>query len=802
MKKDIELLAPVGSQESLYAAVQNGANAVYLGGKLFNARHFASNFDDEQLREAIKYAHLRNVKVYITVNTLVDDSEMNDIIEYIKFLHDIDVDAIIVQDLGFAQLVKKLFPKLELHGSTQMTINNLYGAEFLKEMGFSRVVLARETPIDEIAHISSNTDVDLEAFIHGALCISYSGQCLMSSMIGGRSGNRGMCAQPCRMKYSIMDKNGNLVKDWDKVHALSPKDLNTLDQVEELIENGVVSLKIEGRMKRPEYVATVVNAYRRVIDNGKDTLDLEDKKDVEQIFNRGFTRGLTFGDFGKNFVTPERPDNRGTLLGKVVKADKYKVYIELFEDLDQGDGMEFLLKSGENRGIKAPFAAKKGSTIHLEKPGYIEAGTFVYRTSSTRLLNKARESFINKEIKYKIDMEFYGHVGDLPKLIIKYRDILVEALGEKRVEKSQKVATSLEKVTEQLSKLGDTTYEIDKLTINLDDNAFLPVSTINGLRREAIEILENKLKDYNKREIVSDVDFNNQKQKYFVFSHKSILNNRLTVRVFSKEQFNKLDLNKLDRVYLGFTEGLQESVGSIKEHGKEAYLWTERILYNKDLNKIWDVVKSTKNLDGISVSNLGTLKFFKDRFDIDIHGDIGLNAFNSFTVDYLKSLDLKSLTLSPELNLTQIRQITKNVGGSLEAIVYGYLPVMVMKNCPMALVKGCKDDSECSTCNFAKGYGLKDRMGVTFKMNRVDSMTTIYNSAMLMVLDSIDAIKNAGVDMFRLDFTNEVEGIGKVQKAFYDCINGNMDTNSVKDFIEEFRYDTSITNGHYFRGIL
>ncbi len=802
MKKYVELLAPVGSEESLYAAIHNGANAVYLGGKQFSARYFASNFDNEQLIEAIKYAHLRNVKVYITVNTLVDDGEMSDILDYVKFLYDIDVDALIVQDLGFANIVKSLFPKLELHASTQMTINNLYGAKFLEDNGFSRVVLSRETPIEEIAHISKNTDIELEAFIHGALCVSYSGQCLMSSMIGGRSGNRGMCAQPCRMKYSIMDKKGNLLENWDKIHALSPKELNTLDQVEELIDKGIVSLKIEGRMKRPEYVATVVNAYRKVIDHGKNSLDLEDKKDVEQIFNRGFTKGLTFGDFGKSFITPERPDNRGLLLGKVVRADKYKVYIELKEDLDQGDGLEFLLKSGDHKGIKSPFAAEKGTIIHFEKPGYIEVGTDVYRTSSQILLNKAKESFVNKEIKYEIDMVFYGHIGSLPKLIIKYGDILIENIGEKALEKSQKVAITKEKVAEQLAKLGDTTYEIKNLNIELDDNAFLPVSLINGLRRDAIELLDSELMDAYKREIISDDEYKKRKLTFFNFSNKTPLVNRLSVRVMNKEQFDRLDLDRLDRVYLGFKVGLNESIDLLKEHNKEAYLWTDKILYNKDLNGIKSTIDSVKGLNGISVSNLGSLKFFKDEYDLDIHGDIGLNIFNSATVDYLKSITLKSMTLSPELNLSQIENITKNTGGSLESIVYGYLPVMVMKNCPMALVKGCKNDKECSTCNFAKGYGLKDRMGITFKMDRSEGMTTIYNSVPLMVLDSLESIKKSGVDIFRLDFTNERDNIKNIQRAFYDYINGNMDVNEVREFMKEFKQETFITNGHYFRGIL
>ena len=798
MKKNIELLAPVGSIESLYAAIQNGANAVYLGGKLFNARHYASNFEEEELREAIKYAHLRNVKVYITVNILLDDSEINDAIDYVRFLYEIDVDAIIVQDLGFANLIRKLLPKLDLHGSTQMTIHNLSGTEFLRDMGFSRVVLSRETPISEIKHIGESADIELEAFVHGALCMSYSGQCLMSSMIGGRSGNRGMCAQPCRMKYSIMDADGKLLKDWDKVHALSPKDLNTLDYLDELIDSGITSLKIEGRMKRPEYVATVVNAYRNAIDTG--TSD-DEKRDVEQIFSRGFTKGLTFGDFGNDFVTPDRPDNRGLFLGKVIRVDKYKVYIKLEEDIEQGDGIEFLLMNGQYRGIKIPFDTKKGTTIHLEKPGNIEKDTDVYKTSSQRLLIKAKESYTNSDIKYPIDMQIDIKIGEKPRLLLIYKDKVIDVCGDKAVERSQKISISREKVKEQLSKLGDTTYELNSLQINIEEGSFLPVSVLNQLRRDAVQVLEDRLKIFNSRDILNHKEFNEQKNSYKFVNKEVNLKKRLHIKVGNINQLNKLDLDKVDRVYIGFNSGLGEAVRLLKSHNKEAYYFTDKIMYEKDLKNAEEVVKSVEGLDGISVSNLGTLKYFKDRFDIDIHGDIGLNAFNSYTIDYLKSINISSITLSPELNLSQIRKITDKVGGNLEALAYGYVPVMVMKNCPMALVKGCKNDNNCKSCNFSKGYGLKDRMGVTFKMYRDEGFTTLYNSVPLMVLDSLEAITNAGVDIIRLDFTNEME-IRDLQIVFYNYLNKNIDINQVNRFMEEFKQESFITNGHYFRGIL
>lgn len=803
MKKDIELLAPVGSKEALIAAVQNGANAVYLGGKLFNARRYASNFDNEELIEAVSYAHLRNVKVYVTVNILLDDSEMNDAIDYAKFLHNIDVDAIIVQDLGFASIVSKLLPDLDLHASTQMTINNLEGAKFLKEHGFKRVVLARETPIDEIKRISNNLEIELETFVHGALCMSYSGQCLMSSMIGGRSGNRGTCAQPCRMQYSIVDKNGNLLQNWEKKNFLSPRDLNTLENLDILKESGIISLKIEGRMKRPEYVATIVKNYRKALDKSINSITNDDKKDIEQIFNRGFTKGLPFNDFGRNFMSIERPDNRGILLGKVVRVDKYKVFIELHEDIEQGDGIEFELKNGEHKGLKAPFNARKGTTIHLEKPGFIESGSLVYKTSSQSLLNRAKESYLNESIKYPIDMSISIRVGHKPKLIVNCSDKNVVITLDKLVEKSQKIAITKDKVIEQLSKLGDTIYYLENIDVEIDDNAFMQVSLLNQLRRDAVDKLNSEIKIINNRKIINNKEFEELKSRYFnFFKLENDEQKKLTIKVSNVKQFEKLDLDKLDRVYLGFYDNLQVVVNKIKEYGKEAYLWTDKILYSNDLIKLEQVLKATKNLDGISVSNIGTMNFVKDRFDLDIHTDIGLNAFNSHTVKFLKENNIKSITLSPELNLSQIRNIIKNIGGNLEGIVYGFLPVMITRNCPMAFIKGCIDDKNCKSCNFANGYGLKDRMGVTFNLERKDGYSVIYNSVPLFVLDNLDSISNAGIDMFRLDFTREYNNITALQKMYYYYLKNDIDIYILQDFVKQFKKDNSITSGHYFRGIL
>ncbi|MFZ5647205.1 MAG: peptidase U32 family protein, partial [Bacillota bacterium] len=318
-----ELLAPAGGWEAFTAAVENGADAVYLGGKMFNARQSADNFDNDDLKRAVEYAHLRGVKIYVTVNTLIADGEMEDALEFLFALHNTGADAAIIQDAGLASLARKTIPELQLHASTQMTAHNSPGVMSLLEQGFSRVVLARELSLKEISEIKKTTGADLEVFIHGALCIAYSGQCLLSSMIGGRSGNRGRCAQPCRMQYVLTDGAGSPLVNPAEAgeYLLSPRDLNISAHIPDLISAGINSFKIEGRMKRPEYVATVVRVYRSLIDRALsgDPYFVEEKQesDLAQIFNRDFTTGYFFGGQGRDMMSYKRPNNRGVRLGRV-----------------------------------------------------------------------------------------------------------------------------------------------------------------------------------------------------------------------------------------------------------------------------------------------------------------------------------------------------------------------------------------------------------------------------------------------------------------------------------------------------
>ncbi|HHV38728.1 MAG TPA: U32 family peptidase [Tepidimicrobium sp.] len=805
---NMELLAPAGSMEALFAAVQNGADAVYLGGKLFNARKSAANFDYEDLETAVNYAHLRNVKVYITVNILIDDGEMKEILNYIRYLEKIGIDGIIVQDLGLAYLVKNIFPELDLHASTQMTINNLSGAIFLRNFGFTRVVLARETPLEEIKHIHRNTDIELEGFVHGALCISYSGQCLMSSIIGARSGNRGACAQPCRMPYSFVDYDtgDTSFSKWNRKYLLSPRDLNTLKHIEDIVDSGIISLKIEGRMKRPEYVAAVVKNYRKALDMGYDSLTDEDILEVEQIFNRGFTKGLMLGDFGRSFMAYDRPDNRGILIGKVVKESGKKIYVELFSNVNKGDGIELKTSSGDYIGNVLKFSGCKGEIIEIDGMEDIAIGSSVYRTSSSRLLAKMAGSIRGESIRYPIDMAMDISIGKPAELNIIYGKKTFRVKSDYIVERAKRVSLTKGRVIEQLSKLNYTVYYLKNTSIDIDDNAFMPIGKINELRRKGIKLLDKQRRNSDRQVPISDRLYKERLSKYFKFTpskKKNPYNKGISVSVCRYSQFEKLDLKKLDRVYIGFIDGLGEAAIKAKKLDKEIYLLTGRILYRGELKKLRKELATILDLiDGVSVSNLGTLQFVKDNFTIGVHGDIGLNVFNSFTAKALLESGLDSITLSPELNIKQIEKVCNNSSMVLESIGYGHLPLMITKNCPMALIKNCIDDSDCKLCPYSKGYGLRDRKGIDFYMERNGGVTTIYNSFPLMLLDDIHKIYDSGIDMIRLDFTFEDEGIGELQKIYYDYAHEEVSRDDVIRFISKYRDKNNITKGHYFRGVI
>lgn len=824
MRENVEILAPVGSIDALHAAVENGANSVYLGGKLFSARQNALNFDNEELKAAVEYAHLRNVRVYVTVNILLDNKELNQVVDYIIFLYNIGVDAVIVQDIGLARVIKNLLPDFEIHGSTQMTINNYKGVEFLEELGLDRVVLARELAVDDIKFIKSNTNIGLEGFIHGALCVSYSGQCLMSSIIGGRSGNRGQCAQPCRMPYTIINNsNGEEInEEYTKKYLISPKDLNTIDYLEDIIESGVTALKIEGRMKRPEYVAVIVDAYRKAIDSldqkGVAVNEL-DKKNMARIFNRGFTKGFIMKDEGNRFVSYNKPNNRGIYIGKVIKTDNQYIHILLEDDLHKGDGIEIDYDSDKNPGMSADKIyignkvvdrAFKDDVVKIPKKKSMNMTGDVYKTSDVMLLKSAEESYSKRENENRvpISMAIEISINKPIKLNLWNSEYHVIIESEKLVEKAIKVPLTKEKIKEQMEKLGNTPYELENIEIDLEEGSMVPLSILNSIRREGVEKLSDKRSNvYNRSKVTKD-QLQGKINKLFDYSSNVVKDKtnrkQVSVSVKNKSQFDQLNLNKLDRVYLPLIKDIAECVEEVKTHKKEVFISIDKIIANKEFDEIENEINKIgiSNIDGIKVSNLGALKFVKDNFKTNIHGDMGLNIFNLSSIKLLKDYGLSSVTLSPELTMVQISKIGGYHLLPSETIGYGYLPLMTMKYCPLSIIKGCKHEEDCNACNLQSGFGLKDRKDMIFNLEREGSNTILYNCNPIMVLDHIKDIYKCGINSVRLDFTFENDHIRQIQETFYDFANGTIDYDQAREFVNELKKDQEITKGHYYRGVL
>ena len=777
-KSKYELLAPAGDMAALRAAVSAGANAVYLGYAEFSARAKAKNFDKEELKTAINYAHLRDVKIYVTFNILIADFEIKRAMESVKMLYEIGVDALILQDIGIASEIRKNFPDFEVHASTQMAVNNFYGAKFLKEMGFSRVVLARETPLFELEKIKE-LGIDVETFIHGALCVCYSGECLMSSMIGGKSGNRGECAQACRKSYEIIDFDKN--KIGKRLYYISPKDLNTLDDVAKIINAGGYSLKIEGRMKNPEYVYTVVASYKKSLE---DKLTLEDKKDTEQVFNRGFTKGLFNGDFGNDFISSDRPDNRGVEVGKVLEVSKNSAKIIFNEDVFEGDGLEFISNSGRfGMRSKNLYEANIPHEINLFKVPIINSK--VNRTYSKKLYEKVDRKVGNIDYRRDLDVEVKIKIGEKPFINVKSVNLEASYELDRLVEVAKKSGLDRERVIENISKTGDSIFQVKNIELALDDNAFLPISAINELRREATKILENKILESSVNRIEVE---NNLESKNFGEQNKD---KRSKIKVF----FNKFkdlensSLKDIDEVIIR-----AKDLGKFNEKYKdrEVSIFLDKFYSYKELENLREYILKNENVRGVWVNNLSEYYIFKDD-DIEINGDIGLNVFNKLTSNFFKDLGFKSLTLSPELNSSQIQKIINKNDAEINVISYGRVPVMTMKHCPFSVIKNCRDEKSCPACKY-KNYLLRDEKNVDFEVLRQNTFTEIFNSYPILLDGYVNKLLDNKISLFILadEFTDQVVRLYKNYKE--------DDFRKIKNKLED-KYQ-QVTKGHINRGIV
>ena len=687
MKKP-ELLAPVGSKESLIAAIEAGCDAIYLSGKKYGARTYAENFTNEELQEAIKYAHLYGVKVYVTVNTIIYEEEVDDFLKYIEFIHKNNVDAVIMQDIGMIDLIRKTYPKLEIHISTQMHVHNLEGAKFFENLGIKRVVLARETDIETIKYIKENTKTDIEVFVHGALCISYSGQCLMSSLIGGRSGNRGACAGCCRLPYDLVSDNKIINKDK---YLLSTKDLMTLENIDKLIESGIDSFKIEGRMKRPEYVYQIISLYRKAIDSyyetAKSNITEQDIKEMKKLFNREFTKGYLFNE--EFIVNQKRPNHQGIKIGEVVDYKNDHVYIKLTDEINIHDGIRIIGKEDTGMMLNKFFINK--TSVEKAKPNDIinfkcekvKINSLVVKTTDYNQIEEINEKIKTKTRKVIID----GKITLKEKATIELTDgINIIKITKDIIEQAKNKPMTKEDIEKQINRIKDSIFKFNKLEIIMDDNIFIQIKNLNELRREAIHKLEEK-RIYKK-------EF--EKQTY-----------KIDVPNFPKKQETSYLISTLDQY---------------KNINNYDYLYIDdKKLYEelKDKNTYYKMPRVNKNYketnEYMLVGEIGSLYKYKN-----IDTDFSFNVVNSYSVAILHNIGVRKITLSYELTMEQTKNIINayekryNAHPNLEVIIEGYEEAMISK------------------FNLLKYYGikngkLKDKFNNEYELKIKDNLMYIYN---------------------------------------------------------------------------
>lgn len=660
MKKP-ELLSPAGNMDSLIAAIEGGCDAIYLSGTLYGARSFAANFTNEQLREAVTYAHLYGVKIYVTINTLIYEAEVKNFLAYVDYLVSIHVDAVIVQDIGMMDLLRNIYPELEIHASTQMHIHNLEGAKLLEKLGVKRVVLARETPIELVSEIRNNTSIELEIFVHGALCVAYSGQCLMSSLIGGRSGNRGTCAQCCRQPYTLSLDGKKRNRDN---YLLSAKDLNILEFLPELIEIGVDSLKIEGRMKRPEYVYFVTSLYRKAIDTylEKGKIDISDAEinTLKKIFHRGFTKGFLFHEQNDSFVNEYRPNHMGVPIGKVKKRSGSFLEIELNHELCVGDGIRILgEKEDFGKEIDVIWKGKEKVQIAYPKESIripfkesVAIDSLVVKTTDSKEMSLIQEKIASKSRKVPLQFLLEAKVGKAMKLKIADGIRECEVISDFIVEESKNSPMTKERILTQLEKLGGTIYSLQEVSIDCDDSIFLPVQKINELRRMGIDAISEKrlerstLKKKNYQKELPD--FPSKKEK--------------SIYVTNIEEYDKIKNKDYDEIYMD--EEVYHEVSN-----KRAILKIPRVQEHLKEENV-----------SVLVGELGSVSYYKNAIS-----DFSLNVVNSYSVAFLHSLGIQKVTLSYELNDYQIERLISayqeryKKHPCLELIISGKIEAMVMK---------------------------------------------------------------------------------------------------------------------------
>ena len=826
----IELLSPVGDFECLKAAEQNGADAVYFGAGSFSARAFATNFDDEALKEAITYAKIRGVKTNLTLNTLIKNDEINDAIKLAEKAYNYGIDAIIVQDLGLARYLIKNFPGLAVHASTQMSVHNLEGVLELQQLGFSRVVLSRELSLQEIEHICKNSNVEIEVFTHGALCISYSGQCLFSSMVGGRSGNRGKCAQPCRLPYELLScsstasnpkgapvstssvnfASANLnsassesLTSLDKGYLLSPRDLCGLDYLPELVDAGVTCLKIEGRMKTPEYVATVTRIYRKYLDLAQDNkskykINPQNKTELLQVFNRGgFSSGHLESTPNKNLIYKDKSNNMGIYLGTISNFNNNKGHISLTVSRDSdvtlrvGDKISVENKKHETSTYtiselmiqdKNVPQATCGDKIKIGRmKGNISVGDKIYKIADKLLTTSALETLSKENRKVNLNckmivkrnqpVELYVSDSNSHEVKITSDIIPVEAIN---------APITQERLATQLSKTNNTPFHFENIEIDLEDGLYIQgISAINELRRQALAQYEALLVQSFRRNLeLPRLDINS--------TENASTNKKISVLLnILNQNFDYTQLHGIDKVYIPLKyfvlKDFKNVVAELTENF-ETYIYMPTIMrnnYHKIISNNLSNILEQYKIRGFVLSNIGNIELLKNyKGKYEFIYNYTLNVFNNLAIAELADSSKNTVTLSPELNKSDLQTFART-SCSTELIVYGRAPLMNSNYC--LLGKSNKCYSACPhLCNSTNKFYLKDRLGFLFRIipDNVDTVTTIYNSKITSIEHNEICVNSVRIDILdeSISEINNVISIVKTGKKLegQEFTNGNF----------------------------
>ena len=824
-----EILAPAGSMESLYAAVNAGCDAVYIGGGMFGARAYADNPDKDNLLYAIGYCHLHNVKLYLAVNTLLKEEEIADrLYNYIRPYYEAGLDAAIVQDTGVIYFLHKYFPKLALHASTQMTLVTGSAAEFLKDYGITRIVPARELSLDELYYMRQSTGLEIEVFVHGALCYCYSGQCLFSSMAGGRSGNRGRCAQPCRLPYSLDFKG---VKQEGFI--LSMKELCTLPYIGELIESGASSFKIEGRMKSPAYTALATSLYRKYTDfymsygsHGYEEYIKEHKKELlhdigqlAEVYNReGFTsdylsgrsksiytafgsegydryaglgkKGLSKTKKEPDMLSLRRPKHGGVFIGNVVSTGNGVLSYKTEKDINSQDVLEFRNKQMDTLyEYTAGKDIKAGSIVEAKfKHGCnICKGDSVYRTRNAYVLNCIKEKYLETNKKVLITGSFKAAEGKEACLSVTKDGITVTVYGG-ICQKADKNLADKTAVKKSLAQTGNTEFSFKEIKIILEDNLFLPVSMLKNMRREALEKLREKIISGYKRN--ADITFTGKSTDSHLYNANIQLNTGIVYKasVMDFLQLNAvLESKQVSEVYIKTelldSKSIREALLEVQLSGRKCYAILPYIFRKMDLDYEEKMAAQGRsiyqyNWDGYVIRNIESYIFLTKVLGINpenIITDSNLYTMNSFAGRFWEEHGVKRHTVPFELEIPCIKQAALS---GMEAVIYTHIPLMVSVQCVISNLGGCNGNLK------AKQIALKDIKGREFiAVNYCKyCYSTIYQKMPLYALPCIKDLESAGVRSFRYDFTIE-----------------NAEETSI---VLAGRYNGKAYTGHYNKGIL